>query len=183
MKLIVGLGNPGNEYKNTRHNVGFMAIDHYVGDVMWKSKFNGLYCDKVINGEKVLFLKPTTYMNLSGNCVVEFVNFYKINSDDILVIQDDLDLPFLKFKLKYKSSCGGHNGMRSIINCLGTDKISRLKIGIAHDRTIDTKDYVLGKINKNDLNKLNDSCKIFDMIIDSFVQDGIDKTMMKYNTK
>ena len=128
MKLIVGLGNPGDEYKNTRHNVGFMAIDHYVGDAMWKSKFNGLYCDKVINGEKILFLKPTTYMNLSGNCVVEFVNFYKINSDDILVIQDDLDLPFLKFKLKYKSSCGGHNGMRSIINCLGTDKISRLKI-------------------------------------------------------
>ena len=148
MKIIVGLGNPGDEYKNTRHNVGFIAIDHYLGNVDWKKKFNGLYYDTNINGEKVIFIKPTTYMNLSGNCVVEFVNFYKVSTDDILVIQDDLDLPFLKYKLKYKSSCGGHNGMRSIINSLGTDSIARLKIGIAHDRSVDTKDYVLGNFNK-----------------------------------
>ena len=183
MKIIVGLGNPGDEYKNTRHNVGFIAIDHYLGNVDWKKKFNGLYYDTNINGEKVIFIKPTTYMNLSGNCVVEFVNFYKVSTDDILVIQDDLDLPFLKYKLKYKSSCGGHNGMRSIINSLGTDSIARLKIGIAHDRSVDTKDYVLGNINKKDLDLLNDSCNTFDKIIDLFISKGIDACMMRYNTK
>ncbi len=183
MKIIVGLGNPGDEYKNTRHNVGFIAIDHYLGNVDWKKKFNGLYYDTNINGEKVIFIKPTTYMNLSGNCVVEFVNFYKVSTDDILVIQDDLDLPFLKYKLKYKSSCGGHNGMRSIINSLGTDSIARLKIGIAHDRSVDTKDYVLGNINKKDLDLLNDSCNTFDKIIDLFISKGIDVCMMRYNTK
>lgn len=183
MKIIIGLGNPGDEYKNTRHNVGFIAIDHYLGNVDWKKKFNGLYYDTNINGEKVIFIKPTTYMNLSGNCVVEFVNFYKVSTDDILVIQDDLDLPFLKYKLKYKSSCGGHNGMRSIINSLGTDSIARLKIGIAHDRSVDTKDYVLGNINKKDLDLLNDSCNTFDKIIDLFISKGIDDCMMRYNTK
>ena len=183
MKIIVGLGNPGDEYKNTRHNVGFIAIDHYLGNVDWKKKFNGLYYDTNINGVKVIFIKPTTYMNLSGNCVVEFVNFYKVSTDDILVIQDDLDLPFLKYKLKYKSSCGGHNGMRSIINSLGTDSIARLKIGIAHDRSVDTKDYVLGNINKKDLDLLNDSCNTFDKIIDLFISKGIDACMMRYNTK
>ena len=183
MKIIVGLGNPGDEYKNTRHNVGFIAIDHYLGNVDWKKKFNGLYYDTNINGVKVIFIKPTTFMNLSGNCVVEFVNFYKVSTDDILVIQDDLDLPFLKYKLKYKSSCGGHNGMRSIINSLGTDSIARLKIGIAHDRSVDTKDYVLGNINKKDLDLLNDSCNTFDKIIDLFISKGIDACMMRYNTK
>ncbi|MGN1337612.1 MAG: aminoacyl-tRNA hydrolase [Candidatus Coprovivens sp.] len=183
MKLIVGLGNPGDEYKNTRHNVGFIAIDHYVGNIDWKKKFNGLYYDTNISGEKVIFIKPTTYMNLSGNCIIEFKNFYKVDTNDILVIHDDLDLPFLKYRLKYKSSCGGHNGMRSIINSLGTDEIPRLKIGIAHDRSMDTKDYVLSNINKKDLEELNKLCNTFNNIIDTFIKGNIDDCMMKFNTK
>ena len=102
MKLIVGLGNPGKEYKNTRHNVGFMVLDYILGNINWKTKFNGLYYENNVNGEKVIYVKPTTYMNLSGNCVREFVNFYKIDKKDILVIHDDLDLPFLKFRHKKK---------------------------------------------------------------------------------
>lgn len=183
MKLIVGLGNPGREYENTRHNVGFMVLDNYLGSVKWKEKFNGLYYDTVINGEKVMFLKPTTYMNLSGNSVIQYVNFYKINVDDILVIQDDLDLPFSKYRLKYKSSSGGHNGIKSLISCLGTDSIPRLKIGIAHDRSIDTKDYVLANISKKDLEIFNSECRTYNMIIDLFIKSGIEECMQKFNTK
>ena len=99
MKLIIGLGNPGKDYQNTRHNVGFLILDNYLGNVDWKEKFNALYFEKRINNEKVIFVKPLTFMNLSGNAVVKYVNYYNVNIDDILVIQDDLDLPFSTYKL------------------------------------------------------------------------------------
>ena len=183
MKLIVGLGNPGKEYKNTRHNVGFMVLDYILGDVNWKTKFNGLYFEENVNGDKVIYLKPTTYMNLSGNCVREFVNFYKIDKKDILIIHDDLDLPFLKYRLKYKSSSGGHNGIKSIISNLSTDEIPRLKIGIANDKSIDTKDYVLGNISKKDLEEFNNLCKTYKDIVSMFISKDIESCMMSYNTK
>ncbi len=183
MKLIVGLGNPGKEYENTRHNVGFMVLDNYLGNVSWKEKFNGLYFDTIINGEKVIFLKPLTYMNLSGNCVVEFVNFYKLTNNDILVIQDDLDLPFLSYRLKYKSSSGGHNGIKSIISSLGTDEIPRLKIGIANDKSMDTKDYVLGSFKKSDLDRFAGYFNTFNDIINLFVKEGLQECMKRYNIK
>ena len=184
MKLIVGLGNPGKNYENTRHNVGFMVVDNYLDiNTNWKTKFNGEYHDEVINGEKVIFLKPQTYMNLSGNSVREFVNFYKIDTKDILIIQDDLDLPFLKYRLKYKSSSGGHNGIKSIIENLQTDEIPRLKIGIAHDRKMDTKDYVLGNISQSDLKDFKESCKTYNEIINLFIKTDINNCMTKYNTK
>ena len=110
MKLIVGLGNPGKEYENTRHNIGFMVLDYFPGNNNWQEKFEALYHDEVINGEKVLFIKPLTYMNLSGNSVIKFANYFNISTDDILVIHDDLDLSVGKYRLKYKSSCGGHKG-------------------------------------------------------------------------
>lgn len=184
MKLIVGLGNPGKEYANTRHNVGFFLLDQYLGEnITWKKKFNGLYCDKVINCEKVIFLKPQTYMNLSGDCVLEFINFYKISVDDMLIVQDDLDLPFLEYKLKYNSSSGGHNGIKSIINRLGTEKIPRLKIGISNDKSLDTKDYVLGSFSKDGLKDLTDFSSKFAEIINLFINKGIDECMMRYNYK
>ena len=120
MKLIVGLGNPGETYKITRHNIGFMVIDHYINDNDWKTKWNSLYYEKTINNEKVIFIKPLTYMNLSGNAVAEYVNFYKLNLSDILIIQDDLDLKIGTYRLKNNSSDGGHNGIKSIIDKLGT---------------------------------------------------------------
>lgn len=183
MKLIVGLGNPGEEYKYTHHNMGFMVLDNYTDNSDWKSKFNGLYKLINVNGDKVFLLKPQTFMNLSGDSVIKFVNYYDIKLDDILVIQDDLDLEFLKFKLKKNSSSGGHNGIKSIINNLGSDGFCRLKIGIGHDRGVSTVDYVLGKFSKAEIKRFNESSNIFNDIIDSFITNGVEVTMNKYNTR
>ena len=183
MKLIVGLGNPGKDYKNTRHNVGFLVLDNYLNTSDWKEKFNALFHETRINGEKVLFVKPLTFMNLSGDAVVKYVNYYDIDIDDILVIHDDLDLPFSSYKLKKNSSAGGHNGIKSIISRLSSDAFARLKVGVSHDRSIDTKDYVLGNFSKSEMDKFNEMQKDFNKIIESFVIDGIEKTMNIYNTK
>lgn len=182
MKLIVGLGNPGNEYAKTRHNVGFMAIDNYLdNDNNFKEKFKGLYLEKNINGEKIIFLKPQKYMNLSGEVVISFVKFYKINIDDILIIHDDLDLPVGTYKLKQKGSSGGHNGLKNIELHLGTQEYKRIKIGISNNKNIDTKDYVLGKISKEEtveLDKVKNT--ILDILNDYFKVSFLD-LMAKYN--
>ena len=183
MKLIVGLGNPGDKYVDTRHNVGYLVIDGYLGDVKWKNKFNAEYYEDNIAGEKVLFVKPLTFMNLSGDAVQEFVNYYDIDLDDILIIHDDLDLPFGKYKLKVDSSAGGHNGVKSIINRLGSQDFARLKVGISHDRSIDTKDYVLGNFSKEDKEVFDKMCETFNKIINCFIKEGIARTMNIYNTK
>lgn len=183
MKLIVGLGNPDKEYDKTRHNVGFMVIDNYLGSVNWSNKFNALYCEKVINGEKIIFVKPLTYMNNSGNAVGEFVRYFNIDSKDILVIQDDLDLNVGDYKLKMHSSSGGHNGIKSIIASLGNQDFPRLKVGIGSVKKDEVIDYVLGKFSKSELEVLNELFNTFDKIINSFINEGIDKTMNVYNTK
>lgn len=183
MKLIVGLGNPGKEYQDTRHNVGFMVLDNYLSTSDWKEKFNALYHEGRINGEKVLFIKPLTYMNLSGDAVVKYVNYYDILVDDILVIHDDLDLSFGNYKLKKDSSAGGHNGIKSIISRLSTQKFARLKVGVSNNKNIDTKDYVLGKFGKNEKEEFMKMQSTFNEIIESFVKNGIDRTMNIYNTK
>ncbi|CDE50719.1 peptidyl-tRNA hydrolase [Firmicutes bacterium CAG:460] len=183
MKLIVGLGNPDKEYDKTRHNVGFMVIDNYLGSVNWSNKFNALYCEKVINGEKIIFVKPLTYMNNSGNAVGEFVRYFNIDNKDILVIQDDLDLNVGDYKLKMHSSSGGHNGIKSIIASLGNQDFPRLKVGIGSVKKDEVIDYVLGKFSKSELEVLNELFNTFDKIINSFINEGIDKTMNVYNTK
>lgn len=177
MKLVVGLGNPGKNYENTRHNVGFMVLDGILKDAKWKEKFDGLY----IKDDDVIYLKPITYMNVSGFSVEKVVNFFKIAPEDILVIQDDLDLPFNTFKLKKNSSSGGHNGIKSIISCLGTDSFLRLKIGIAHDRNIDTKDYVLGKFSKENIREFDEKIPFYGKIVENFIKYGVDDTISKYN--
>ena len=183
MKLIVGLGNPDKEYDKTRHNVGFMVIDNYLGSVNWSNKFNALYCEKVINGEKIIFVKPLTYMNNSGNAVGECVRYFNIDNKDILVIQDDLDLNVGDYKLKMHSSSGGHNGIKSIIASLGNQDFPRLKVGIGSVKKDEVIDYVLGKFSKSELEVLNELFNTFDKIINSFINEGIDKTMNVYNTK
>ena len=183
MKLIVGLGNPGKEYDKTRHNVGFMVLDYFPGNNDWQEKFDAMYHSEMIDGEKVIFIKPLTYMNLSGDAVIKYVNFFNINTDDILVIHDDMDLPVGKYRLKYKSSCGGHNGIRSIINSLGTDCIPRLKIGISRENNYDVKDYVLGKLNKEDLKLLSDNFDTYKNIMEEFIKTNIDTVMLHYNKK
>lgn len=188
MKLVVGLGNPGKEYDKTRHNVGFMVIDNYIchlniSDTMWKKKFNSLYLQTDINGEKVILMKPLTYMNLSGQAVKEVVDYFKINVSDVLVISDDLDLFVGNFKLKGAGSSGGHNGLKNIASCLGTEKIKRLKVGISKNNSIDIKDYVLGKISKEELDTLNDLFKELNLIIDDFFVLPFSDLMSKYNRK
>ena len=131
MKLIVGLGNPGKEYENTRHNVGFMIVDNYAnnyGVLVDKKKFNGLYCELFVDGEKIILLKPLSYMNLSGEVVSKFVNYFNIDLNDILVISDDLDLPVAKYRLRLFGSSGGHNGLKNIEFMLNTNKFKRFRI-------------------------------------------------------
>lgn len=181
MKLIVGLGNVGKEYENTRHNVGFMVLDYYLGDVKW-SKNNNAYIYKTqIGKETILFIKPTTYMNLSGEAVAYFMNYYKIDIKDLLVIHDDMDLEMGIVRLKYDSSSGGHNGIKDIINHLGTQEFLRLKVGIS--KPIDNKiDYVLSKFNKKEIEVLNEELLKTNEIIDDFINNkNMESLMNKYN--
>jgi PTH1 family peptidyl-tRNA hydrolase len=181
MKLIVGLGNPGVKYKNTRHNIGFIILDNYVQDNKWIQDKDALIVTTLIDGNKVLFVKPQTYMNLSGRCVARLVKYYKILPEDILVIHDDLDLPKLKYRVKYNSSSGGHNGINDIINALGTKAFTRLKIGIGHEPYEDIKDYVLGKLSKDELTLLKND--IFNSLITDFINKDSNYIMNKYNQK
>lgn len=180
MKLIVGLGNPGKEYESTRHNIGFMIIDKYLGNIKYKEKFNGLYYEKDMD-EKVIFLKPQTFMNNSGLCVKKFVDYYKINPENILVIHDDLDLEVGKIKYKINSSSGGHNGIKSIINNLRTQNFIRLKIGISNTNKDQIIDYVLGKFSKKEIDEIN----VNDIVnsINDYINNDYTFVMNKYNGK
>lgn len=186
MKLVVGLGNKGNNYNNTRHNIGFDIVDKYLekyGAVNWKSKFNGLYSEFNICGEKVVFLKPQSYMNLSGEVVRKFVDFYKINISNILVISDDLDLKIGNYRLRSTGSAGGHNGLKNIELHLGTKDYKRLKIGISSSNLMDTKDYVLGKFSSEELCILKEiNVDIFNLLDDYFENDFL-VLINKYNRK
>lgn len=183
MKVIVGLGNPGPKYKQTRHNVGFMVIDYLV------DKYNAI---RESNRQSVAFpipsldcylVKPLTFMNNSGLAVREIVNYKNIDVEDILVVYDDMSLPSGKLRFRQKGSAGGHNGIKSIINHLHTSQINRLKVGIGGDNL--TRDvhvsHVLGKLSKKEISLLNDSmADIEDGILD-WVKNGISFTMNKYN--
>lgn len=183
MKLIVGIGNPGKEYENTRHNVGFMVLDAYLRSVTYHEKFNALFTKKTIAGETVYFLKPLTYVNNSGMAVAAFMKYYDIDIKDLLVIHDDLDEDVGKYKLKINSSSGGHNGIKSIISYLNSQAFLRLKIGINSEYRHNTIDFVLGKLSKKEMEVFKENVDTYKEIIDSFVKNGTDKTMNIYNTK
>ena len=186
MKLIVGLGNPGSEYENTRHNIGFQLLDFIAKNKeihFLRNKFNGEYAEVFINGEKVILLKPLSFMNLSGSVVEKFVSFYKIDIHDILVIHDDLDMNFGRIKIVNNSSSGGHNGIKDIEKCLGTKNYARLKIGIANDKSMDTKDYVLGQFTEEERKILQIVDKSLVNVIDDFCTMSLDQLMSKYNHK
>lgn len=153
MKMIVGLGNPGREYEKTRHNVGFMVMDR-IADVFNVSidmkKFNGEYVKFKYQGEDVILLKPMTYMNNSGESVIQIMNYFKIDVSDFLVIYDDMDMPVGKLRLRESGSAGGHNGVKSIIAHVGTQNFKRIRIGIDKHPRIKVVDYVLGRFNKDE---------------------------------
>ena len=184
MKMIVGLGNPGKEYEKTRHNVGFMLVDHYLLEHnidKLHEKFNGAYQKLIINDTEFIILKPLSYMNLSGEVVRKYSQYFKINPKDILIIHDDLDMPLGKIKLKSKGSSGGHNGIKNIIENMKTEEIPRFKVGIGKDKNMNTKDYVIGKFDKSSLEKI-EKIKVFSNdIIDDFLSKDFEKLMSKYN--
>ena len=184
MKLIVGIGHPGKEYKNTRHNIGFNVLDNYASFhsvEITKEKFNGLYVDFILNGEKIILLKPLSYVNLSGVVVKKYVDYFNISVDDVLIISDDLDLDFGKIRLRLSGSSGGHNGLKSIEANLGTKNYKRMKFGISNNRSIDTKDYVLGNLSSLENKKLNEILPITVNILDDFMVMSFTNLMNKYN--
>lgn len=184
MKLIVGLGNPGIKYKKTRHNIGFMIIDYYSkkNNLKLKEKFNGLYCETKINEEKVILLKPKSYMNNSGDVVKKYVDYYNIETKNILVFYDDITFEVGTFKIKKDGSSAGHNGINDIILKLATKDIQRVRIG-AGKNNINLVNYVLGKIPKKDMCKINGIIPILSQIIDDFMVLNIEQLMQKYNKK
>lgn len=173
MKLIAGLGNPGRKYDQTKHNTGFMALDHYLeknGLTLDKDKFEGLWTKQKINGEDVIFLEPQTFMNDSGKSIAQVANFFKIKPEDILVIHDDMDMPIGKIRIRANGKSGGHNGIKSIMACLGTNNFNRLKIGIRHPENESVVSWVLSPFN-NDQQKLMDAAfETSENIINDFIK-------------
>ena len=186
IKLVVGLGNPGKKYQNTRHNVGFKVMDELAKRLevfKWKERDGALYFDCHLDMCRVVFLKPQEYINLSGDVMIKFVNFLDIKLEDILVVNDDLDLPLGVIKLKEKGSSGGHNGLKNIESQLKTNEYKRIKIGISNDKTIDTKDYVLGKFSNEEKKKISLAVqKAADAVLDS-IGHPFQEVMSKYNVK
>ncbi len=184
MKLIVGLGNPGIKYKKTRHNIGFMIIDYYSkkNKLNFKEKFSGLYCETKINEEKVILLKPKSYMNNSGDVVKKYVDYYNIEIKNILVFYDDITFEAGTFRIKKDGSSAGHNGISDIILKLATKDIQRVRIGTGKNN-INLVNYVLGKIPQKDMCKINDIIPILSQIIDDFMVLNIEQLMQKYNKK
>lgn len=185
MKLVVGLGNPGKKYDRTRHNVGFEVIDKCQERLkieLNQSKFKGAFGFTRVGSEKVFLLKPLTYMNLSGEAIAPLMNYFKIDKEDLLVVYDDLDLPPGKIRLRQKGSHGGHNGIRSIIQQLGTDQFNRIRIGIGRpDPGIAVPDYVLGSFAPNDRQNIDESVERASKAVEAWVEKDFLKVMNDFN--
>lgn len=185
MKLIIGLGNPGKKYELTKHNIGFLLIDQiadkYNAD-NFKERYNSLAAEVNINGEKVILIKPQTYMNLSGKGVAPFLNFYKLTAADIIVIYDDLDLAVGKIRLRPKGGAGGHNGIKSLIQALGTEEFQRLKVGIGRPpQGWQTADYVLSKFTDEEWPLITEAIKEGVAAVEKTLEQGIEVAMNSFN--
>ncbi len=184
--IIVGLGNPGSKYQNTRHNIGFITAD-YIADEkrvkLNKIKFKASYNILTIGGEKCLLMKPNTYMNLSGEAVKEAATFYKVPADHVIVIFDDCSLPCGKLRIRQNGSAGGHNGIKSIISHLGTDAFPRIKIGVGEKPhpDYDMADWVLSSFSEQDKKLLKPAVENAAKALEVFISDGPDRAMNKFN--
>lgn len=186
MKLIVGLGNPGIRYEKTRHNTGFKVLDEIAKQ--WhvdisQEKFKGKIAKVNYEGTNVILLKPITYMNLSGESVGACMNFYKIEPEDLLIIYDDMDLPVGKIRLRAQGSSGGHNGIKNIVSMIQTEKFPRIRVGIGKDAQIDTIDYVLGKVKKEEWEDYEKACLAAKEAAIYSITHSFEKTMSLYNRK
>ncbi|EUJ21284.1 peptidyl-tRNA hydrolase [Listeria grandensis FSL F6-0971] len=184
MKMIVGLGNPGKKYERTRHNVGFMVVDElsFRYQTPWKkSKFNGMTSSIVVNGEKMLLVKPLTFMNLSGECVRPLMDYYDISVDDVMIIYDDLDLPTGKIRLRQKGSAGGHNGMKSLIQHLKTQEFNRIRVGVDRPANGDIINYVLGDFPKAEQADIIDAIKKSADAVEAWSSKDFAEVMNQFN--
>src|SRR3954451_1378427 len=193
MKLLVGLGNPGSEYVGTRHNIGWEVVDDFAARMGWigsadqfnrlaKTKFEGLTLDGVVGSEKMLLLKPTTYMNLSGRSVQAAMAFYQLTPPDIVVVLDDLALPVGRLRLRAGGSSGGHNGLKDIERALGTNAYPRLRIGIdAPPPRVPGRDYVLGRFSEEQRKLLEPAVKRAVDALVVWIEQGINVAMNRFN--
>ena len=185
MYLIIGLGNPESDYSKTRHNMGFNVINEISEkfDIkVNKTKFKSVYGTGIISGEKVILVKPQTYMNLSGEAVQEFVNFYKVENDKILIIYDDIDTQPSKIRIRKTGGPGTHNGMKSVVSCLNSENFPRIRVGIGMPEFKgDLINYVIGHIQDSEYEELQKGVKLAAQAVESIVKIGIDKTMNLYN--
>lgn len=181
MKIIVGLGNPGKKYEKTRHNAGFMVLDR-VADSLSVSinsrKFKSLISETFVNGQKIVLVKPQTFMNLSGEAVREVFDFYNADVNDLIVVTDDKDLDIGGLRVRAKGSSGGQNGLKSIIQYLGTQEFARIKVGIGSNSFMSTADYVLGKMDEG--TALDEAAKV---VVDFINGASVLDLMNKYNSK
>lgn len=184
MKIIVGLGNPGKEYKKTRHNIGFMVLEEIASRYRVEkeeSRFDALIAHLRISGEKVLLVKPLTYMNLSGKSVQPLVYWYKINLEDLMVIYDDMDLNSGILRIRKKGGTGGHNGLKSISERLSSKEFPRIRLGIGRPEHQEASSWVLGKFTDNENDEVLIAVKNAADAVETWVKEGIDKTMNEYN--
>ncbi|PIS14750.1 aminoacyl-tRNA hydrolase [Candidatus Shapirobacteria bacterium CG09_land_8_20_14_0_10_39_12] len=186
MILIVGLGNPGEKYENTRHNIGFMVVDHFlkkmtsVGESIWEKelKFN---CFLAKAGKEVFMAKPNSFMNASGKVVQKLLNFYKISPFALYVVHDDLDLPLGKIKISYGRGSAGHKGVESIIEQIKSNNFVRLRVGIGSDKKIDEEKYVISDFEKNEAGKLKQAVKKAVEALEFILKKGAEKAANRYN--
>ena len=184
--VVVGLGNPGTKYENTRHNAGFMVLDSMtekLGVKVDRAKFHALYGDTIVGGVRVLFVKPQTFMNSSGIAVREVANYYKIPADHILIISDDITLPVGRMRLRKNGSAGGHNGLKSIIEELGSDAFPRLRIGVGEKPHPDYPliDWVLSKFTDDEIKTLSAEYSAAKEGIETVISGDIDKAIALCN--
>ncbi len=188
MRLIVGMGNPGRQYANTRHNVGFMVIDQLAEILDIKTgtmKFRSVIGEGFVYGEKVVLAKPQTYMNLSGEAVLDMIQWYKAVPEDLMVILDDMDLPLGKLRLRKKGGAGGHNGLKSIIHLIQSEEFPRLRIGIGRpeNKNIEPVDHVLGKFTVEEARIMDEAIKKAAGAVMSVLEKGVEKAMNEVNVE
>lgn len=184
MKLIVGLGNPGLQYQYTRHNIGFMFLDYYAhlkNCTTSKLKFRGEYCEFTENEEKVILFKPLTYMNHSGEAIIQIVQFFHIPLENVIVIYDDMDLEFARLRLREKGNAGSHNGLKNIVLHLQSTSFKRVRVGIGRPEQISFMDYVLSKFSQKELEVLQEVFKDVSTAIDLFIQNKFLLAMNQFN--
>lgn len=185
MYIIAGLGNPGSKYENTRHNMGFKAIDAMASEFgidVNRAKFKGLIGEGHIGSEKVILLKPQTYMNLSGQSVREIMNFYKIPEENLIVIYDDFDLPIGSIRVRKSGGPGTHNGMKSVVQELGSRKFPRVRVGIGSSDG-STIQFVIGKVGKDEQQILNEAAEAAASAAADIIRIGIENAMNIHNTR